>query len=85
VAKGSVEGEMIARLLHHHALYKSNNGQIFDVIEVALRGTSISPWIAQFCRSRDGHTTYLALIFQHAGRDIRDKLQRDAEHTSCKM
>ena len=79
-ATGSVEGEMIARLSHRHALYKSDNGQVFDVIEVALRGTSISPSIAQFRRSRDGRSAYLALISQHAGRDVWDKLQRDAEH-----
>ncbi len=35
-ATGLVEGEMIAHLLHCHALYMSNNGQVFDVIEVAL-------------------------------------------------
>ncbi len=77
---GSVEGEMIARLLHTHPLFKSDNGQVFDVIEVALRGTSISPLIAQFCKTRDGHAAYLALVSQHAGRDVWDKLQRKAEH-----
>ncbi len=33
---GSVEGEMIAHLLHRHALHKFDNGQVFDMIEVAL-------------------------------------------------
>ncbi len=77
---GSVDGEMIARLLHTHPLFKSDNGQVFDVIEVALRGTSISPLIAQFCKTRDGRAAYLALVSQHAGRDVWDKLQRKAEH-----
>jgi len=49
---GSVEGEMIARLSHTHPLFKSDNGQVFDVIEAALRGTSISPSIAQFRKTR---------------------------------
>ncbi len=77
---GSVEGEMIVRLSHTHPLFKSENGQVFDVIEAALRGTSISPSIAQFRKTRDGHTAYLALVSQHAGRDMWDKLQRKAEH-----
>jgi hypothetical protein len=77
---GSVEGEMIARLLHTHPLYKLDNGQVFDVIEAALRGTSISPSIAQFCKTHDGCAAYLALVSQHAGRDVWDKLQREAEH-----
>ena len=77
---GSVEGEMIARLSHTHPLFKSDNGQVFDVIEAALRGTSISPSIAQFRKTRDGRAAYLALVSQHAGRDVWDKLQREAEH-----
>lgn len=77
---GSVEGEMIARLSHTHPLFKSDNGQVFDVIEAALRGTSISPSIAQFRKTRNGRDAYLALVSQHAGRDVWDKLQREAEH-----
>ena len=77
---GSVEGEMIARLSHGHPLFKSDNGQVFDVIESALRGTSISPSIAQFRKTRNGRAAYLALVSQHAGRDVWDKLQREAEH-----
>ena len=77
---GSVEGEMIARLSHTHPLFKSDNGQVFDVIEAALCGTSISPSIAQFRKTRNGCGAYLALVSQHAGRDVWDKLQREAEH-----
>jgi hypothetical protein len=69
VEYGSVEGEMIARLSHTHPLFKSDNGQVFDVIEAALHGTSISPSIAQFHKTRDGRAAYLALVSQHAGRD----------------
>ena len=39
---GSIEGEMIAPILHRHAPYKSNNGNVFDLIESALRGTPTS-------------------------------------------
>jgi hypothetical protein len=70
----------VARLSHTHPLFKSDNGQVFDVIEAALRGTSISPSIAQFRKTRDGRAAYLALVSQHAGRDVWDKLQREAEH-----
>ncbi len=71
---------MIVRLLHTHPLVKLDNGQVFDVIEAALRGTSISPSIAQFCKTCDGRAAYLALVSQHAGHDMWDKLQRKGEH-----
>ena len=77
---GSVEGEMIARLSHAHPLYKSDNGQVFDVIESALRGTALSPSIAQYRKTRDGRAAFLALKAQHAGRDVWDRIQRDAEN-----
>ena len=76
---GSIEGEMIARLSHSHALYKSDNGQVFDIIESALRGTAISPSITQFRKTRDSRSAYLALKMQHAGQDVWDKLNREAE------
>lgn len=69
MSTGSVEMEMIACLLHRHPLFKSDNRQVFDVIEAALRGTSISPTITQFRKTRDGRAAYLALVSQHAGRD----------------
>lgn len=78
-AGGSVEGEMIARLDHSHALFKSDNGNVFDMVEAALRGTAISPSIAQFRKSRDGRAAYLAVLAQHAGRNVYDKLHREAE------
>ena len=76
---GSVEGEMIACLSHLHALFKSDNGQVFDVIEAAIRGTPISPSIVQYRKTRDGRVAYMALKAQHGGRDIWDKLHREAE------
>ena len=78
---GSIEGEMIARLSHRHALYKSDNGHVFDLIESALRGTPTSASIAQFRKSRDGHAAYMAVVTQHAGKDVWDKLHKDAEET----
>ncbi len=44
---GSVEGEMILRLDHLHALFKSDTGNVFDMIEAALRGSAITPAIVQ--------------------------------------
>ncbi len=38
---GSVEGEMIARMSHTHPLFKSDNGQVFDVIEVHDRNACL--------------------------------------------
>ncbi len=81
---GSVEGEMIVRLSHTHPLYKLDNGQVFDVIEAALCGTSISPSIAQFCKTRDGRAAYLALVSQHAGRDVWEN-SNGRQNTSCRM
>jgi hypothetical protein len=77
---GSVEGEMIARLLHSHALFKPDNSQVFDVIEAAIRGTAINPSIAQYCKTCDGCAAYMALKAQHAGHYVWDKLHREAEH-----
>ena len=76
---GSVEGEMISRLDHSHALFKSDNGNVFDMIEAALRGSAVTPSIAQFRKTRDGRAAYLAVLAQHAGRNVYDKLHREAE------
>jgi hypothetical protein len=76
---GSVEGEMISRLDHSHALFKSDNGNVFDMIEAALRGSAVTPSIAQFWKNRDGRAAYLAVLAQHAGRNVYDKLHREAE------
>jgi hypothetical protein len=38
---------MILRLDHLHALFKSDTGNVFDMIEAALRGSAITPAIVQ--------------------------------------
>ena len=76
---------MIVCLLHTHPLFKSDKGQVFDVIEEALHGTLISPLIAQFCKTCDGHGAYLALVSQHYGHDMRDKLQCGTQVAECEV
>ncbi len=62
-------------------MLSSSQGRIvFDMIEAALRGTSVlSPSIMQFRKNRNGCAAYLAVLSQHASRNVYDKLHREAE------
>ena len=52
---------------------------MFELIETAVRGTAIAASIAPFCRERNGRNAFLAIRAQHAGRDVWDKLVKEAE------
>jgi hypothetical protein len=47
----SIEGDLTARLLHTHALFKVNNGTVFDLVESSTRGSNVAPTIAPFCKT----------------------------------
>ena len=66
---GSVEGELIARASHDHALYSDDNGLVYYALEVATRSTSYAASIKPFQRAKDGRGAYFAIRAQYAGRD----------------
>jgi len=51
---GSIEGDLIGRMTHNHALFKVDNGAVYDMIESSTRGSDVTSSIAPFCKTRDG-------------------------------
>ena len=51
---GSVEGELIARAAHTHALFRDDNSVVYYHLEEATRGTSYAASIKPFQRGKDG-------------------------------
>ena len=51
---GSVEGELIARASHNHALFRDDNSVVYYHLEEATRGTSYAASIKPFQRGKDG-------------------------------
>jgi hypothetical protein len=47
----SIEGDLTARLSHTHALFKVDNGTVFDLIESSTQGSNVAPKIAPFCKT----------------------------------
>jgi hypothetical protein len=65
---GSLQGELIARLSHGDALYRSDNKTVYMCIEKACRGTSVESTVNAYSRSQDGRGAFfLALRDHHAG------------------
>ena len=81
---GSVEGELIARASHTHALYRDDNSDVYFKLEEATRSTSYAASIKPFQRGRNGRAAWLALTNQYAGQDKWEqelKKQDDMLHT----
>ena len=51
---GSIEGDLIGRMTRNHALFKVNNGAIYNMIESSTRGSDVTSSIAPFRKTRDG-------------------------------
>ena len=66
---GSVEGELIARAPHNHALFRDDNASVYHYLEEATRTTFYAASIKPFQRSKNGRGAWLALVGQYAGRD----------------
>ena len=66
---GSVEEELIARASHGHALFRSDNKQVYHFLEEATRGTIYAPSLKPFQRPKNGRGAWLALVAQYAGED----------------
>jgi hypothetical protein len=77
----SIEGDSTACLLNTHALFKVDNGTVFDLVESSTQGSDVAPTIAPFCKTQNGRGAMLALKSQHAGKAIWDRLVKEAKHT----
>ena len=67
VEHGSVIQEMVHRLSHTNALFRTDNAAVFDDVELGVRGTKYTASIAPFKRAKDGRGAFLALKAQHCG------------------
>jgi hypothetical protein len=70
---------MITRMSHQPAFFKVDNATVFDILDSVLRGTITHASIAQYRCPRDGRSAYINVCAQHAGKDVWDKLHKDAE------
>jgi hypothetical protein len=76
-----IERDLTARLSHTHALFKVDNGTVFDLVKSSTRGSNVAPTIAPFLKTQNGRGVMLALKSQHAGKAIWDCLVKEAKHT----
>jgi hypothetical protein len=61
IQTGSIDGDLMDRMPHNHPLFKVDNGLIFDMIEMSVRGHDVAATIAPFCRGQDGGGALFAL------------------------
>ena len=76
---GSVAWEQALRLSHSHPLFRDDNKQFYVILEEAVNGLVYEAAIKPFQRRADGHSSCLALIAQHAGRDKLIAILRTAK------
>jgi len=77
---GSLEDELIARASHTHALYKSDNQDVHQLVERAIRDSgAYAATIAPFARTKNGRDAAMAMESQHAGKDVWDDNIKNAE------
>ncbi len=67
---GSIKGDLIVCMMHNHALFKVDNGSVFDMIESLTQGSDVTSSIAPFCKTCDRRGALNALKTQHAGKAI---------------
>jgi hypothetical protein len=78
---GSIKGDMIAHMSHAHPLFKVDNGPVFELIKNAVHRTAITASTAPFFREQNSRRAFMAIRAQHAGKDVWDKLHKEAEST----
>ena len=79
-----MEGELIARASHTHALFRDDNSVVYHHLEEATRGTSYAASIKPFQRGKDGREAWKALTSQYTGKDKWEaeiKCQEQLLHT----
>jgi hypothetical protein len=80
---GSVEGDMIARASHTHALFRDDNATVYYFLEEATRGTPYAASLKPFQRTKNGRGALESIRKQYAGKDKWDaeiKRQDDLLH-----
>jgi hypothetical protein len=80
----SVEGELVERASHEHALFRDDNASVYHFLEEATRSTAYAASIKPFQRRKDGRGAWLALLGQYAGNDKWEaeiKMQESVLHT----
>ena len=76
---GSIEGDQAHCLSHTHDLFKINNAEVFNLIELTVRGSNIGPTITPFRKHRDGRGALKAFVDQHAGVRVWDDMVKSAK------
>ena len=79
-----MEGELVARAAHTHALYRDDNSVVYYHLEEATRGTSYAASIKPFQRGKYGRGAWKALTHQYACQDKWEaeiKCQEQLLHT----
>jgi hypothetical protein len=74
----SIEQELKFRVAHDHTLGKSDNNALYQLIDHAVAGNDVSATVAPFCCKQDGPGAYLAIVTQHAGKSVWDRVVKDA-------
>ena len=74
---GTVEGELVARAAHTHALFRDDNSVVYYHLEEATRGTSYAASIKPFQRGKDGRGAWKVLTSQYAD---KDKWEAEIKH-----
>ena len=62
-----MEGELVARAAHAHALFRDDNSVAYHHLEEASRGTSYAASIKPFQRGKDERGAWKALPSQQMG------------------
>jgi hypothetical protein len=81
---GSVEGELVARVSHEHALFRDDNASVYHYLEEATRSTAYATSIKTFRWRKEGRGAWLALLGQYGGNDKWEaeiKIQESVLHT----
>ena len=83
-AHGSIEGEMIARASHTHAMFRDDNAAVYYALEETTHSTSYAASIKPFQRTKNGRSALLVIINQYALNDKWEaeiRKQDDLLHT----
>ena len=75
-----IEQELKFCVAHDHTLGKSDNNALYQVIDCAVAGHDVSATVAPFCRKQDGREAYLAIVTQHAGKSVWDRVANHGEN-----
>ena len=76
---GSIEGELIHLSSHDHPLFQQDNTNVYDRMEIGLRGSAYAATMVKYRKKRDGVGAMTALVSQHAGKSVWEKRIKTAE------